>query len=100
MAGRSIMPRRFPLVPRYERHGIRRRAWRGYAILYSIERDRLFVHRVFGPGRHLDRALGSVSSCCPTAPDLCHKRLAYARTACRIPSSARPDGAATGRVGG
>ncbi|MEH3106012.1 MAG: type II toxin-antitoxin system RelE/ParE family toxin [Sphingomonas fennica] len=56
--GLEEMPRRFPLVPRYERHGIRRRAWKGYAVLYSIEPDRLFVHRILGPGRDLDRALG------------------------------------------
>lgn len=31
VAGRlGDMPRAFPLVPRYERHGIRRRSYRGY----------------------------------------------------------------------
>ncbi len=30
------MPRAFPLVPRYEQHGIRRRSHRGYGILYAV----------------------------------------------------------------
>jgi plasmid stabilization system protein ParE len=37
------LPHGFPLVPRYERHGIRRRSYRGYGIL--------------GPGQDHDRAL-------------------------------------------
>lgn len=52
------MPHGFPLVPRYERHGIRRRSWKGYGILYSILPDRIFVHRIIGPGQDYDRALG------------------------------------------
>ena len=51
------MPQGFPLVPRYERHGIRRRSWKGYGILYSVLADRLFVHRIIGPGQDHDRAL-------------------------------------------
>lgn len=31
------MPRAFPLVPRYEHHGIRRRSYKRYEILYSVE---------------------------------------------------------------
>lgn len=52
------LPHRFPLVPRYERHGIRRRSWKGYGILYSTTADRVFVHRILGPGQDHDRALG------------------------------------------
>lgn len=52
------LPYGFPLVPRYERHGIRRRSWQGYGILYSVLPDRIFVHRVLGPGQDHDRALG------------------------------------------
>ncbi|MFS0774398.1 type II toxin-antitoxin system RelE/ParE family toxin [Sphingomonas sp. 1P08PE] len=52
------LPHGFPLVPRYERHGIRRRSWKGYGILYSALPDRIFVHRVLGPGQDHDRALG------------------------------------------
>lgn len=51
------LPHGFPLVPRYERHGIRRRSWKGYGILYSVLPDRLFVHRILGPGQDHDRAL-------------------------------------------
>jgi len=50
-------PQSFPLVPRYERAGIRRRSWRGYGILYSVLPDRIFVHRIVGPGQDHDRAL-------------------------------------------
>lgn len=51
------MPRAFPLVPRYEQHGIRRRSHKGYGILYSVEPDRIFVHRIIGPGQDHDAAL-------------------------------------------
>lgn len=54
------MPHAFPLVPRFEHHGIRRRSWKGYGILYSVEADRIFVHRIIGPGQDHDRALGLV----------------------------------------
>lgn len=50
-------PHGFPLVPRYERHGIRRRSWKGYGILYSTPPGRLFIHRILGPGQDHDRAL-------------------------------------------
>lgn len=51
------MPRAFPLVPRYESHGIRRRSYKGYGILYSFEPDRIFIHRIIGPGQDYDAAL-------------------------------------------
>ncbi|MCE3544124.1 type II toxin-antitoxin system RelE/ParE family toxin [Enterobacter hormaechei] len=51
------MSRAFPLVPRYEQHGIRRRSYNGYGILYSVQPDRVFVHRIIGPGQDHDRAL-------------------------------------------
>lgn len=53
----AAFPQSFPLVPRYERDGIRRRSWKGYGILYSILPDRVFVHRIIGPGQDHDRAL-------------------------------------------
>lgn len=56
-AGLADMPHVFPLVPRYERDGIRRRSWKGYGILYSALPDRIFVHRILGPGQDHDRAL-------------------------------------------
>lgn len=51
------LPHGFPLVPRYERQGIRRRSWKGYGILYSALPNRVFVHRIIGPGQDHDRAL-------------------------------------------
>jgi plasmid stabilization system protein ParE len=51
------MPHAFPLIPRYERHGIRRRSYKGYGILYSVEPDRIFIHRIIGPGQDYDAAL-------------------------------------------
>ncbi|GAO53686.1 type II toxin-antitoxin system RelE/ParE family toxin [Novosphingobium sp. MD-1] len=51
------MPRAFPLVPRYEPHGIRRRSHKGYGILYSVEPDRIFIHRIIGPGQDYDAVL-------------------------------------------
>ena len=51
------MPRAFPLVPRYEQYGIRRRSWRGYGILYGVSEDRVVVYRILGPGQDHDRAL-------------------------------------------
>lgn len=54
------VPLGFPLVPRYEAHGIRRRSWKGYGILYSALPDRVFVHRILGPGQDYDRALSLI----------------------------------------
>lgn len=50
-------PRAFPLIPRYEQHGVRRRSYRGYGILYVVRTDRIVVYRFLGPGQDLDRAL-------------------------------------------
>lgn len=41
--GLADMPRGFPLVPRYERHGIRRRNHDRYAIFYRIEGELIQV---------------------------------------------------------
>lgn len=57
MARLATMPHAFPLIPRYEQHGIRRRSYKGYGILYSVQPDRVFVHRILGPGQDHDRAL-------------------------------------------
>lgn len=51
------MPRAFPLVPRYEHHGIRRRSYHGYGILYAVRDDRIVIYRFLGPGQDHDRAL-------------------------------------------
>ena len=51
-------PRGFPLVPRYELQGVRRRSWRGYAILYALQKDSIGILRILGPGQDHDRILG------------------------------------------
>ncbi len=52
------LPQGYPLIPRYERRGIRRRSYRRYAILYAVRIDRVIVLRFLEPGRDIDRALG------------------------------------------
>ncbi len=56
--GLAELPRRYPLIPRYERHGVRRRSYRRYAILYIVRDDMIVVLRFLEPGRDHDRALG------------------------------------------
>jgi len=51
------LPQGYPLVPRYERYGIRRRSYRRYGILYRPDTDRILVLRFLGPGQDHDRAL-------------------------------------------
>lgn len=50
-------PRGFPLVPRYELQGIRRRSWRSYGILYAERESNVVVFRILGPGQDHDRLL-------------------------------------------
>jgi len=54
----SDAPRGFPLVPRHEQQGIRRRSWRGYGILYVLRNDTIAILRILGPGQDHDRLLG------------------------------------------
>lgn len=56
--GLAELPYGFPLVPRYERYGIRRRSYKEYGILYSIEAKGVVVHHFIGPGQDHDRLLG------------------------------------------
>ena len=39
----GLQPRRFPLVPRYERHGVRRRVHSNYLIFYRIDEQKIVV---------------------------------------------------------
>lgn len=39
-------PERFPLVPRYERHGVRHRLHGNYLIFYRVERQKVTVVHV------------------------------------------------------
>lgn len=56
--GLATLPHGFPLVPRYERLGVRRRSWRGYGILYRVADERIVILRFLGPGQDHDRLLG------------------------------------------
>jgi|SRR5690606_20914537 len=40
------MPEAFPLVPRYEKYGVRRRIYRNYLIFYRLESDHIIVLHV------------------------------------------------------
>lgn len=44
--GLGEMPERFPLVPRYEAAGLRRRAHGNYLIFYRVEADKVVVIHV------------------------------------------------------
>ncbi|MBB6193177.1 plasmid stabilization system protein ParE [Sphingobium wenxiniae] len=41
--GLADMPERFPLVPRYETAGVRRRVHGDYLIFYRVERDKVVI---------------------------------------------------------
>jgi toxin ParE1/3/4 len=51
------IPRAFLLVPRYERHGIRRRPYRDYLIFYRIEEDRISVVQILHGARDYEALL-------------------------------------------
>jgi toxin ParE1/3/4 len=51
------MPRAFPLVPRYEHHGIRRRPHRDYLIFYRIEDQRISIIRILHGARDYEALL-------------------------------------------
>jgi plasmid stabilization system protein ParE len=44
--GLADFPERFPLVPRYERHGVRHRVHGNYMICYRVEREKVTVVHV------------------------------------------------------
>ncbi|MBV8912815.1 MAG: type II toxin-antitoxin system RelE/ParE family toxin [Acetobacteraceae bacterium] len=51
------MPRAFPLIPRYEHYGLRRRPYGNYLIFYRVEDDRLTVLHVLHGARDYERLL-------------------------------------------
>ena len=51
------MPRAFPLIPRYEHYGVRRRPHGNYLIFYRVEDDRLTVLHVLHGARDYERLL-------------------------------------------
>jgi len=56
--GLALGPLAYPFVPRYERHGIRRRVHGRYVIFYKIELGQIFVLRILHGARDYDRILG------------------------------------------
>jgi plasmid stabilization system protein ParE len=53
------MPKAYPLVPRFKRRGIRRRAYRDYLIFYRVLADRISIIRVLHGARDYDELLAS-----------------------------------------
>jgi len=51
------MPRAFPLVPRYEHHGIRRRPHGSYLIFYRVEDDRVSIVHILHGARDYEALL-------------------------------------------
>jgi toxin ParE1/3/4 len=51
------MPRAYPLIPRYEALGIRRKPYRDYLILYRVEGDRLIILHIVHGSRDLERLI-------------------------------------------
>ncbi|MCJ2045517.1 type II toxin-antitoxin system RelE/ParE family toxin [Methylobacterium sp. J-078] len=50
-------PRGFPLVPRYERSGVRRRPYRDYLIFYRVEDDHVDVLHILNGARDYETIL-------------------------------------------
>jgi toxin ParE1/3/4 len=51
------IPRAFPLIPRYEDRGIRRRPFGAYLILYRIDDDRVAIVRILHGARDYEALL-------------------------------------------
>lgn len=55
--GLADAPQGFPLVPRYERSGIRRRPYGAYLVFYRIEAERIEVLRILNGARDYEAIL-------------------------------------------
>lgn len=51
------IPQGFPLVPRYESHGVRRRVHRAYLIFYRVEADRVSILHILHGARDYEALL-------------------------------------------
>jgi len=51
------MPRSFPLIPRYEQHGVRRVVHRDYLIFYRINGERVEVLHILNGARDYESLL-------------------------------------------
>ena len=52
-------PRAYPLVPRYEQHGVRRSVYRGYLVFYRINGEILEVLHILDGARDYENLLFS-----------------------------------------
>ena len=50
-------PRAYPLIPRYEQHGVRRSVYRDYRVFYRINGELLEVLHVLNGARDYERLL-------------------------------------------
>jgi toxin ParE1/3/4 len=55
--GLADFPKRFPVVPRYEQHGVRHRVHGNYLIFYSVEADKVVVLHVLHGATEYSRLL-------------------------------------------
>jgi plasmid stabilization system protein ParE len=53
----SEFPGRFPLVPRYASHGVRRRVYRNYLIFYSVRESSVDIWRILHGARAYETIL-------------------------------------------
>ena len=51
------MPRAFPIVPRYERLGVRRRPHGNYSIFYRVDQDRVSIVQILHGARDYETLL-------------------------------------------
>lgn len=51
------MPRAFPLVPRYEQHGVRRLVYRDYLIFYRFSEERVEIIHILNGARDYESLL-------------------------------------------
>ncbi len=51
------IPRAFPLVPRYEHHGIRRRPFGAYLIFYRVENNQVLILEILHGARDYEALL-------------------------------------------
>lgn len=53
----AALPRGFPLVERYEKHGVRRRVHENYVIFYRLDVEKVIVIHVLHGARDYERIL-------------------------------------------
>jgi addiction module RelE/StbE family toxin len=56
------IPKAFPLIPRYENHGIRRYPYKDYLIFYRIHTESIEIIHILYGGRDYEKLLFNTSS--------------------------------------